>query len=206
MVLIQIVIGIINGVKVIFDLFLFKQDISFVLFLGGASRDPCSDTYCGEKAFSEIETTQVSQFIAANKDSIIHYINFHSYSQLWMTPWGKYSKNSLRQMFFFSRIYNTETRPVCLTGWWFGKSCRCTRCCFWFVHKFNISLIFYSIISGTQYTHGNIGTTIYIASGNTVDWTFGTANVTYSYAVELRDTGKCLFVFFIEVFFQLFFL
>jgi hypothetical protein len=28
------------------------------------------------------------------------------------------------------------------------------------------------------------------ASGNTVDWTFGTANVTFSYAVELRDTGK----------------
>jgi len=51
-------------------------------------------------------------------------------------------------------------------------------------------IYFYFIISGTQYTHGNIGATIYIASGNTVDWTFGTANVTFSYAVELRDTGK----------------
>jgi hypothetical protein len=28
------------------------------------------------------------------------------------------------------------------------------------------------------------------ASGNTVDWTSGTANITFSYAVELRDTGK----------------
>lgn len=37
--------------------------------------------------------------------------------------------------------------------------------------------------------HGNIGATIYVASGNTVDWTFGTANITFSYAVELRDTG-----------------
>ena len=47
-----------------------------------------------------------------------------------------------------------------------------------------------SIITGTQYTHGNIGATIYVASGNTVDWTYGTANVTFSYAVELRDTGE----------------
>ena len=47
-----------------------------------------------------------------------------------------------------------------------------------------------SIIIGTQYVHGNIGATIYVASGNTVDWTSGTANVTFSYAVELRDTGK----------------
>ena len=45
-------------------------------------------------------------------------------------------------------------------------------------------------IVGTKYVHGNIGATIYIASGNTVDWTYGTANVTYSYAVELRDTGR----------------
>lgn len=46
------------------------------------------------------------------------------------------------------------------------------------------------IVSGTQYQHGNIGAAIYIASGNTVDWTFGTANIVYSYAVELRDTGR----------------
>ena len=43
---------------------------------------------------------------------------------------------------------------------------------------------------GTQYTHGNIGATIYIASGNTADWTYANANVTFSYAVELRDTGE----------------
>ena len=44
-------------------------------------------------------------------------------------------------------------------------------------------------VAGTKYVHGNIGATIYVASGNTVDWTSGTANVTFSYAVELRDTG-----------------
>ena len=109
-----------------------------------------------------------------------------------MTPWGNYVNQILfiYQMIFFSRIHNTETRQICFTRRWFCKSCRCTRCCFWFVYKFNIFLIRYFIISGTQYQHGNIGATIYIASGNTVDWTYGTANVTYSYAIELRDTGE----------------
>ncbi|CAF3989692.1 unnamed protein product [Rotaria sordida] len=27
------------------------------------------------------------------------------------------------------------------------------------------------------------------ASGSTVDWTYGTANIIFSYGVELRDTG-----------------
>ena len=46
-----------------------------------------------------------------------------------------------------------------------------------------------SAVYGTKYQYGNIATTIYPASGSSVDWTFGVANVTYSFAVELRDTG-----------------
>lgn len=61
------------------------------MLLGGASPDPCDDTYCGSKAFSEVETKQVSEFIGAHSDTIVHYVNFHSYAQLWMTPWGKYA-------------------------------------------------------------------------------------------------------------------
>ena len=60
-----------------------------MIFQGGSTHDPCSDNYCGSKPFSEVETAQVSKFLANNNDTIIHYINFHSYSQLWMSPWGK---------------------------------------------------------------------------------------------------------------------
>ena len=81
-----------------------------MLFLGGASHDPCDDTYCGSKAFSEIETTQVAKFIGDNKDTIVHYINFHSYSQLWMTPWGIYNKILFLYylLSFFYRLYNEK--------------------------------------------------------------------------------------------------
>lgn len=54
----------------------------------GASRDPCSESYCGSQPFSEPETKGVSDYLSKHNDSIVCYINFHSYSQLWMSPYG----------------------------------------------------------------------------------------------------------------------
>ncbi|XP_063440738.1 carboxypeptidase B-like [Mytilus trossulus] len=59
---------------------------------GGASKEPCSDTYCGPSAFSEVEVKAVSDFINSHKGTIKAFIDFHSFSQLWMTPWG-YTKD-----------------------------------------------------------------------------------------------------------------
>jgi hypothetical protein len=78
-------------------LFLSLNCISIHLFIlfnseGGASKEPCSDTYCGPSAFSEVEVQAVSDFIDMHKDTIKAFIDFHSYSQLWMTPWG-YTKD-----------------------------------------------------------------------------------------------------------------
>ncbi|XP_004677102.1 PREDICTED: carboxypeptidase A1 [Condylura cristata] len=42
---------------------------------------------------------------------------------------------------------------------------------------------------GTKYTYGSTYTTIYQASGNTVDWTYD-QGIKYSYTFELRDTGR----------------
>ncbi|CAF1432811.1 unnamed protein product [Rotaria sordida] len=124
----------------------------------GASHDPCSDTFCGEKAFSEIETAQVAKFIADHQDTIVHYINFHSYSQLWMSPWA-YTTMKPSQF----KIQDDGS-----------------------IQAINAL----AAVHGTQYQHGNIAQTIYVASGSTVDWIYGTANVIFSYGVELRDTGK----------------
>ncbi|KAM7351722.1 zinc carboxypeptidase A 1-like [Cochliomyia hominivorax] len=54
----------------------------------GASSDPCSDTYAGPSAFSEIETKTLSEFIATLKGKIFLYVSFHSYSQLLLFPYG----------------------------------------------------------------------------------------------------------------------
>ncbi|CAH2275470.1 carboxypeptidase A1-like [Pelobates cultripes] len=46
---------------------------------------------------------------------------------------------------------------------------------------------------GTQYTYGSIITTIYQASGGTVDWTYN-QGIRYSFTFELRDTGRYGFI------------
>ncbi|CAF2831627.1 unnamed protein product [Rotaria sp. Silwood2] len=125
---------------------------------GGATHDPCDDIYCGSKPFSEIETAQVAKFLSSYNGTFVHYINFHSYSQLWMSPWGYTTKRPIQ----FKLQDDGSARAVKALG----------------------------AVFGTEYVHGNIGSTIYIASGNTVDWTYGKANITFSYAVELRDTGE----------------
>ncbi|XP_053402229.1 carboxypeptidase B-like [Mercenaria mercenaria] len=57
----------------------------------GASKDPCSDTYCGPSAFSEVEVKGVADFLS-KIENLKGFIDFHSYSQLWMSPWGYTTK------------------------------------------------------------------------------------------------------------------
>ena len=50
----------------------------------------CDDTYGGPFAFSETEVRQLADFLAelVNKQPVFAYIDFHAYSQYWMTPYG----------------------------------------------------------------------------------------------------------------------
>ncbi|XP_005343947.1 carboxypeptidase B [Microtus ochrogaster] len=54
----------------------------------GASRSPCSDTYCGPAAESEKETKALADFIRQNLSSIKAYLTIHSYSQMMLYPYS----------------------------------------------------------------------------------------------------------------------
>lgn len=54
----------------------------------GASSSPCSDIFAGDSPFSEVEMQAVRDEITRLGDKIKVYLTFHSYSQLWMYPWG----------------------------------------------------------------------------------------------------------------------
>eukprot|EP01099_Mayorella_cantabrigiensis_P004398 TRINITY_DN3300_c0_g2_i1.p1 TRINITY_DN3300_c0_g2~~TRINITY_DN3300_c0_g2_i1.p1 ORF type:complete len:417 (+),score=92.26 TRINITY_DN3300_c0_g2_i1:47-1297(+) len=123
----------------------------------GSSTNPCADDYRGSAPFSEVETKTVSNYLASIP-KLVGYINFHSYSQLWMYPWG----------YTYLATSDKTTLDECA----------------------KVSVQALTAVYGTKYTYGQISTTIYIASGNTCDWTYGQIGVTYSMAVELRDTGK----------------
>ncbi|KAG7175044.1 Carboxypeptidase B-like 5 [Homarus americanus] len=53
----------------------------------GASDDPCSEEYAGSEPFSEVEMRNVRDEIIKYSDYIDAYLSFHSYSQLWSSPW-----------------------------------------------------------------------------------------------------------------------
>merc|ERR1712183_1256924 len=65
-----------------------NRNFGFQWGTGGSSSDPCSDTYMGASAFSEIETANMRDWLTAHKDTVKFYNNVPSYSQLVLLPWG----------------------------------------------------------------------------------------------------------------------
>ncbi|CAK9294900.1 unnamed protein product [Gordionus sp. m RMFG-2023] len=59
----------------------------------GASDNPCSQVYQGETKFSEIENENVKNFLISHRDSIFSFMSIHSYSQLWLLPYGHGSQH-----------------------------------------------------------------------------------------------------------------
>lgn len=57
----------------------------------GGTTDPCSESFCGSAPFSEVEVKAVADYVSA-ATNIAAFVDFHSYSQLWMQPYG-YSTN-----------------------------------------------------------------------------------------------------------------
>lgn len=58
------------------------------LLVAGASRNPCSNTYMGTKAFSEPESKAVRDFLLQHSSTMKGFFSFHSFGQLWMYPYG----------------------------------------------------------------------------------------------------------------------
>jgi len=54
----------------------------------GVSNNKCSDIYPGPKAFSEVETLNIKNFVETLNPTPILGHCFHSYSQLWLWPYG----------------------------------------------------------------------------------------------------------------------
>ncbi|CAH1784537.1 unnamed protein product [Owenia fusiformis] len=55
---------------------------------GGASDEPCSDTYHGPSEFSEVESQRQRDFILPIKDRFIAFWTVHSFGQYMLWPWG----------------------------------------------------------------------------------------------------------------------
>lgn len=65
-----------------------NRNFGFAWGTGGSSSSPCSDTYMGNAAFSEIETRTLAAYYSTVASEIDMYMDLHSYSQLVMWPFG----------------------------------------------------------------------------------------------------------------------
>ncbi|MCB9849263.1 MAG: hypothetical protein H6817_01005 [Phycisphaerales bacterium] len=120
----------------------------------GASSSPSEETYRGTGPFSEPETTVLSNFMAAHTE-IRAYMDYHSYSQLLLWPFG----------------YTSTQAP------------QPDRTTF-----YNLGIEMQALIDsvhGQYYEAGPIYTTIYPASGGSVDWAYGDQGI-FAFTIELR--------------------
>ncbi|KAF9311582.1 carbamoyl-phosphate synthase (glutamine-hydrolyzing) cpa2, partial [Podila horticola] len=125
---------------------------------GGSSSNPCNDGYHGPEPFAALEPKMMADYIT-EKGNVVSYIDFHAYSQLWMSPFGADCDKTPK-----------DDEDIIEAAMGAAKALK--------------------DVHGTKFAVGSVCNIIYQASGGSLDWTYGEAGVKYSYAVELRDTGK----------------
>jgi hypothetical protein len=139
---------------------------------GGASNNPCSDTYGGPEVFSEVETRSVRRYMMERKAAgteWVFYLSLHSYSQLILISFGTTQSNG-----------QPEYGPDYANHLQLGNQAAQAHAA-----RYN-----------TRFQPGNIVDLLYVASGGSMDWALGhpDAGVPLGVTYELRDTGLYGFV------------
>ncbi|XP_064546531.1 zinc carboxypeptidase [Drosophila montana] len=130
----------------------------------GASSDPCSQTFAGDSAWSEPETKALADYLTSIKDKFSVYLSFHSYGQWLLSPYGHTEEE-------FPENYD-DLQEI---GAAFAGAIK-------------------NLVYGTDYVYGSTASTLYVASGSSVDWVFNELDKKVGYTIEFRDKGNFGFV------------
>jgi len=123
---------------------------------GGASSNPCVDTYAGPRQDSELETQAVQKVLNAYKGDWDAYITMHTYGNWWFTPFG-YTRTTNIMPNFKELMAGAEIGVKAIKS-----------------------------INGISMTYGASANILYVASGGSEDWAYGVAGIPYAYCLELR--------------------
>jgi len=132
-----------------------NRNYGFKWLTGGSSTDPCSDTYAGPTADSELETKALESYISKYPGQWASFLTIHSYGKWWFTPYG------------YTRTLPSDFADLNAKA------------------QIGISGIKASG-DGNGWISGSSAVILYIASGGSEDWAYGTAGIKYSYCLELR--------------------
>ncbi|CCT67814.1 carboxypeptidase A4 [Fusarium proliferatum] len=127
---------------------------------GGASTNPCDETYKGQAAGDSPELKAIKgqiDSLAAGK-GITFYVDFHSYGQYVLWPYG-----------YDCSFVAPEEAALKTVGTRITNAIRSN--------------------SGQTYTAGNSCRALYATTGDSLDYIQGVAKAKYSYTIELRDRG-----------------
>jgi murein tripeptide amidase MpaA len=132
---------------------------------GGASTNPCAQDFKGTAQGDAPETAALSSWLLKIKSAqgLKLFIDYHSYSQLFMTPYG-YTCTKLAPK-------NAELQALARGA---------------------VAAI--KAVHGVSFDYGPICTTIYPATGSSVDYVNDVVGADYTFTSELRDTGNYGFV------------
>ncbi|KAM0272560.1 hypothetical protein ACHAQH_008670 [Verticillium albo-atrum] len=127
---------------------------------GGASTDPCSETFKGRAAADtpEIRGAKAQVDTLAAGRGIRFYIDFHSYGQYILWPFG-----------YSCSVVAPDDSALSTMA---SRGASAIRA-----------------VSGTTYTVGNACRALYATTGDSTDYLHGVAKSTYTYTLELRDKG-----------------
>ncbi|RKO83122.1 hypothetical protein BDK51DRAFT_25221, partial [Blyttiomyces helicus] len=131
----------------------------------GGEADPCTDDYWGSAAFTSAEALSIAKYVKS-LGNVVSYIDFHSYSELFMYPYGWLSD---------------VTNEVCQGG----SPDASTQ-----GPGATDAVNAIQAVNGETFTSGDVCDTIYPASGNSIDYMYSEAGVTYAYAIELRPNAN----------------
>ena len=139
-------------------------DVNFGVL--GSSTDPCDISYPGAEPFDQECVQIVRDYLIEEQATLKLYINYHSYSQLFLYPWG-YTREV--------PIHNEHHTKV---GEAFVDAVKSRTGMHYFSHR----------IVEIHQDHNN--DLWYDVSGTSIDWVYKNLGVVNSYGIELRDTGK----------------
>ncbi|XP_072033948.1 carboxypeptidase B-like [Amphiura filiformis] len=127
-----------------------------------ASKKPCNETYRGTGPASEVEIQGVVDFTRnlTKTQDFAVFIDWHSYSQAWMAPWS-YSAQAPPPSDAADQLALAEAAVQAI-----------------------------KTVHGTDFRAGAAATTLYEASGFSIDWSYAVLKAKYSFCVELRDRGR----------------
>ena len=83
-----------------------NRNFEFQWRKGGSSINVCAGSFAGVHPFSEPESQALANFILKRKKDIAMYISLHSYSQMWLLPWGYTEKRpeDFSELFSLAKI------------------------------------------------------------------------------------------------------